>query len=550
MKNYWPLFFCFLMLGNAFAQSSYTRQDSLRGKLTPLRTCYDVVFYNLNLRVNPNEKSINGYNTIHYKTISDFNQIQIDLFENMKIEKIVHQKQNLKFTREGNATFIQFKETQKKDKKDSIIIYYSGQPQVAVNPPWDGGFTWSKDLKGNTWIGVSCEGLGASVWWPNKDHLSDEPDSMRIACEVPSDLICVANGNLRQKQILSDNYTRYDWFVSYPINNYNVTLNIAKYVHFQDVYTAQDGEKLALDYYVLPYNLEKAKKQFEQVKPMLACYEKYFGKYPFWKDGYAMVETPYLGMEHQGAIAYGNEYKQGYKGYDISGSGIGNRFDYIIIHETGHEYWGNNVSCKDHAEMWIHEGFCTYSEALYVECMYGKPAADDYLFGYRGGIRNQDPMIAPLDVNAEATSDIYPKGAVVLHTLRNVLNNDNTWFDILKGLNLDFRFKTVDSQDIINYINKKAGQDLTYFFQQYLYRPEIPTLEYKIKESKDKGQFEVEYRWANCHQDFKMPIQLHIGEGKFQTIQPNTTWQKLNLKLPDGAFKLKAKSYYVNLRRL
>jgi aminopeptidase N len=526
---------------STLAQSKYSRQDSLRGKLTPLRTCYDVVFYNLNLRVEPNKKFIKGSNTITYKTIENFNRLQIDLFENLKIEKIIHQNQELKFEREGNATFVQFNNLQTKGKLDSITVFYAGNPRVAVNAPWDGGFSWSKDKNNQPWVGVSCEGLGASVWWPNKDHLSDEPDSMQIACEVPSQLMCVANGNLRQNIALPDNFNRFVWFVSYPINSYNVTLNIAQYEHFSDVYTAEDGEKLALDYYVLPYNKAKAQKQFEQVKPMLACYEKLFGKYPFWRDGFALVETPYLGMEHQSAVAYGNGYKPGYMGSDITGTGVGLKFDYIIIHETGHEYWGNNISCKDHAELWIHESFCTYSEALYVECMYGKALADNYLLGYQGGIANNQPLVADLDVNADPTSDIYPKGAVMLHTLRNVINNDKLWFEILKGLHTNFRHQTVDTQQIINYFNQKTQQDLTYFFRQYLYHPLPPRLQYR------KNGKNWEARWQAEAPGFKMPIEIETKAGQFQRFEITPEWKKLPLNSQE--FMINQKAFYVQLEQ-
>lgn len=537
------IFILFIFSIGYIQAQEYTRQDSLRGKLSLLRTCFDVKFYDLQVRVNPETKFIKGYNAIHYQVVEDFDKLQIDLFENMQIEKIIYQGKELKYQREGNATFITFSEKQKKGTKSFFTVYYSGNPRVAVNAPWDGGFSWSKDQQGNNFIGVSCEGLGASVWFPNKDHLSDEPDSMRIACEVPSDLICVANGNLRKETKLEDKYTRYDWFVSYPINNYNVTLNIAKYAHFADTYTAQDGEKLALDYYVLPYNLEKAKKQFEQVKPMLACYEKYFGKYPFWKDGLALVETPYLGMEHQSAVAYGNQYKQGYLGSDLTGTGIGLNFDYIIIHELGHEYWGNSVSCKDHAELWIHESFCTYTEALYVECLYGKEKAETYISGYRRGISNKQAMVADFDVNADPSGDIYPKGANFLHTLRNVVGNDKLWFEILYGISQDFKIKNTDTQELMQYISKKSKMDMKNIFTQYLMKADVPTFQYKISDNT------LEYKWLASHQGFDMPIKI-IVDGKETLLKPSTNWQKLKIKGTKSEVKFKEKDYYIFYQKL
>ncbi len=536
-----------LVLFTQLAQAQYTRQDTLRGKLSPLRTCYDVYFYDLALRVNPDEKSIKGSSAIHFKVVEDFQKMQIDLFENLSIEKILYQDKPLQFVREGNATFIDLGQTLKKGDKASIEIHYGGKPRPARRAPWDGGFSWKKDKNNHHWIGVSCEGLGASVWWPNKDHLSEESDSMRIACEVPSELWCIANGQDRGKTELADGYTRYEWFVSYPINNYNVTLNIGKYAHFSEVYVAQDGDSLDLDYYVLEYNLEKAKKQFEQVKPMLACYEKYFGKYPFWKDGFALVETPYLGMEHQGAVAYGNEYKQGYLGTDLTGSGHGLKFDYIIIHEVGHEYWGNSVSCKDHAELWIHESFCTYTEGLYVECMFGKEAGYEYLYGYTKNIGNRQPIIAPLDVNADGSGDMYPKGAVMLHTLRNVVNNDKKWFQLLMDISQDFKIKNTDTDELVAYISKKLGTDYTYFFDQYLRNTSVPVLEYTLETNKKNTI--LKYRWRAEVSDFKMPVQIQVAEGKYEEIRPTTTWQEKSFKTPLKELTLKPKSYYVLLEK-
>ncbi|MCS6822280.1 MAG: M1 family metallopeptidase [Microscillaceae bacterium] len=532
-------FLFFLFNFSLFAQKKtvFTRQDSLRGTLSTVRSCYDVGFYKLSVRVVPEKEFISGSTTIVYKVVADFKEIQIDLFANMAIEKIMHRNKKLKFRREGNATFVQFKDLQKVGKIDSIQVFFSGNPRKAVNPPWDGGFSWKKDLEGNTWIGVSCEGIGASLWWANKDHLSDEPDSMQIACEVPQDLMCVSNGTLRKTEPLPDNFQRFTWFVHYPINNYNVTLNIAKYAHFSDKYISFDGDTLALDYYVLPYNLEKARKHFEQVKPMLACYEKYFGKYPFWKDGYALVETPYWGMEHQGAIAYGNNYERNLIVPAFP-------FDYIIIHETGHEYWGNSVSCKDYAEMWIHESFCTYAEALYVECIHGSKAkAEEYLMYQRRRIQNNEPMIAPLGVNAEAPQDIYFKGSWMLHTLRHVIDNDDLWFKIIKGLATDFKMKNVDTQDIIRYINQKTGTDYTYFFKQYLYKPKPPTFEYKFEQEGEKTN--MLYRWQGVEADFQMPFHVDLGDKNYVRITPTTEWQKLTDVKQKDKVKIPIQWYYI-----
>ncbi|TAF65712.1 MAG: M1 family peptidase [Cytophagales bacterium] len=509
-------------------KAQYTRQDSLRGSLSPARSCYDVFYYDLNVRVVPEKKFIKGHNDIYFTATTDFSTLQIDLFEAMKINTITDAKGNpLVFKREGNATFITFATPITKGTQTWIRVSYEGEPRVAINAPWDGGFSWAEDAKKRTWIGVSCEGLGASVWYPNKDHLSEEPDSMRIACEVPKALTCVINGNLYSTTPLTDDYVRYDWRVSYPINNYNVSLNIGYYAHFSDTYQSpQDGSTLALDYYVLDYNLEKAKTHFQQVKPMLECYEKFFGKYPFWRDGFALIETPYLGMEHQSGIAYGNNYLKGYRNYDLTGTGIGLLFDYLIIHETGHEYWGNNVGCYDHAELWIHESFCTYSEALYIECLYGKEKADAYIKGYQSIIENDKPIIGDLGVNGEGSGDMYSKGANVLHTLRHYIDNDPIWFDILKGLQKDFALQMIDTKTVINYINQKTGKDFNSFFQQYLYETQPPVLEYSIKKKGEKYLFT--YSWNVAVKDFAMPLIVKVGN-QVMRLEASATQKTISL---------------------
>ncbi len=541
-------FFSFSISNPIFAQktkkgSKYTRQDSLRGTLTKERICYDVLYYDLQIRIDPDKKYITGKNKMTYQAVNNFSRLQIDLFDNLIIESITQNGKDLKYKREGNATFVDFPTIQIKGTKANIEIKYSGNPRLAKNPPWDGGFSWRKDKNNKDWVGLSCEGLGASVWFPNKDHLSDEPDSMRVVAEVPKGLMCVANGNLKEKKELKDNFVSFDWRIGYPINNYNVTLNIADYTQFSDVYTSQDGEKLALDYYVLPENLEKAKKQFEQVKPMLACYEKLFGKYPFWKDGYALVETPYLGMEHQGAIAYGNRYMNGYQGYDLTGSGEGIKFDYIIIHETGHEYWGNSVSCQDHAEMWIHEGFCTYAEGLYVECMWGKEAGDKYQGGYFKNPANEQPIIGDMGVNGEGSGDMYPKGAAFLHTLRNVVNDDALWFKTIKGLAEHFKYKTTNTEEIVAFMNKSLKKDYTKFFDQYLRFPKIPVLQYR-----KKGR-SLECRWKTDVKNFEMRIKIKNIKNEFEWITPTDVWKSMNVRI-ENELEILPLSFYVDIEKI
>ncbi|MEM6964726.1 MAG: M1 family metallopeptidase [Bacteroidota bacterium] len=528
-----------------FGDQRFTAADTLRGMLRAERNCYDVTHYNLQIKVDIDKKFISGYNEIEYRALEDFSRLQIDLFKNMTINKIIFEGKNLEYERVHNAVFVDFPQ-QKKGTKGSFSVHYEGNPRAAKNAPWDGGFSWKKDRKGNPWVGVSCEGIGASLWFPNKDHLSDEPDSVRIGVAVPNGLTCVANGNLESTQT-EDDYTRFNWKVSYPINNYNITLNITEYAHFSDTYKSEDGELLDLDYYVLPENLSKAQKHFEQVKPMLACYEKLFGKYPFWNDGFALVETPYLGMEHQGAIAYGNQYMRGYLG-GMMPSGI--NFDYIIIHETGHEYWGNSVSCADHAEMWIHESFCTYSEALYVECLYGFDEAVRYLNYQNRFIDNRKPIVGPLNVNFEAwgSSDHYYKGAWMLHTLRGALDDDKKWFGLLKAIHKKFEKSVTNTPEIISFINEFTGKNFDKFFEQYLYHPSIPRLMYRIKE--DGDNLKISAIWKTEVEGFDMPIKVGTPDN-YQMIYPTNERQDFiikNIRLED--FRIGTELFLVETVRI
>lgn len=527
MKKTILLCLCLITLQSSFAQ--FTQADSLRGMLRHERTCYDVGFYDLNLNVDFKNQTISGYNTIQYKVLRGFNVMQIDLFSNMLIDSIVHQGKSVDYRRKHNAVFVDLGEMQEVDKYDAITVYYHGKPRIAVHAPWDGGFTWTMDKNKKPWLGVSCEGIGASLWWPNKDHLSDEPDSMRIRCTVPKGLTCVANGVMRS-ETKSPTTTTFEWFVSYPINNYNVTLNVAEYVHFSDTFISPtDGSKLPMDYYVLPYNLAKAQKQFKEAHEVLRIFEKYLDKYPFWNDGYALVETPYLGMEHQGAIAYGNQYMPGYMGRHPTGIPE----DYIILHETGHEWWGNSVSCNDHAELWIHETFCTYMESVYVEEKYGYADAVRYLKYHSAFIENNQPIVGPLNVNYDKSdSDMYYKGAMMLHTLRNAIDNDSLWWDIVKTFYRKYTIKNAVTQDFIDHVNEKTGKDFTYFFDQYLKTANVPTLLFKTR--KQGKNTILCCKWLADIEKFALPIFVNTKDG-WEKITPNAyDFQEFTIKNISG----------------
>jgi aminopeptidase N len=523
-----------IMISSVYAQEpshydwgKFTRADSLRGFLSPLRSCYDVTYYNLDIKVDTSTKSINGSNTIMFKVVNTFDKMQVDLFANMNVDKIVFEDGTLlKFSREAGAVFITLPYKLEQNSTHQIIFYYSGKPQAAQRPPWDGGFIWTKDNEGNPWVEVTCQGTGASLWWPNKDHQSDKPDSMLINITVPKGLEDISNGRLRSKTVLPDGSIKFSWFVSYPINNYNVTVNICKYSHFSDVYTGKDGSKLTLDYYVLPGNLKKAEKQFRQVKTMQACYEKYFGKYPFYRDGYKLIESSHNGMEHQSAVAYGNHYLKGYKGN--ASSRVGLKFDFIIIHESAHEWWGNSLTSSDIADMWIHESFAAYAEALYVEYNWGRGASLKYMNGKKPNIKNEMPIIGPYNVNHDGSGDMYDKGQLVLNTLRDVINDDSLWFSILKGMQEKFAYKSINADDIINYINQKTGRNYNYFFEQYLRYVKLPVFTAYVAQKGNETA--LRYKWDSDEKDFKMPIKVTTSNNHFEFIYPTTKFQSLKLK--------------------
>lgn len=528
----------------------FSLSDSLRGSLSSYRSCYDVYYYDLNVTIDDkNKELINSYNDFYITSLEDFDNIQIDLFSNLEINSIVFNETKLNFKRKFNAVFIDFSEIIKKGENVKFRVNYDGKPRKAVNPPWDGGFSWDYDKNKNPWIGVSCQGLGASSWWPCKDHQSDEPDSMRITCTVRSPLKVVSNGKLISNKSgydlkLKSKVNTSSWFVSYPINNYNVTLCAADYAHFSDIYLS-NSDTLFLDYYVLTYNETKAKEHFKQVKPMLECFEEYFGQYPFINDGFSLVETPYLGMEHQSAIAYGNNYLPGYNGNKNFIAGLD--FDYIIVHETGHEWWGNSITTNDIADMWIHEGFCTYSEVIYVECMYGYDTMLEYVNNQKRFVRNDKPIVGPYNVNKKGSNDMYQKGSLMLHTLRNLINDDELWFSIIKGISIDFKYKVLDGKDIIEYINRKVDFNLSLFFNQYLFNSKIPILEYKIQ--KEGREYVLLYRW-NAIKDFDMKLLINDGE-KNIWISPNSEWKEYTIGNVDiKNFSIRDDLFYVDTKKV
>ncbi|MDC0372048.1 M1 family metallopeptidase [Flavobacteriaceae bacterium] len=512
------IFLLFFLL-NTYVQSraqKYSAQDTLRGSITPERIWWDLVYYDLDVTVQPKVKSIRGTNTIHYKVVSPNNIMQIDLQPPMKLIKAVQDEVELSINQNGNAHFIQLEKKQNRKKIEQIVLHFEGQPKEAINAPWDGGFSWKKDYNGNDFIATSCQGIGASVWWPNKDHMYDEVDSLQMKITVPKHLKAVGNGRLRAVT-KNEKTASYTWFVSNPINNYGVNINIGDYVDFSETYNGEKGN-LDMHYFVLKDNLSKAKKQFLDAPKMMKAFEYWFGPYPFYEDSYKLVEVPYLGMEHQSSVTYGNRYMDGYLGRDLSGTGWGLKFDFIIIHESGHEWFANNITNKDIADMWIHEGFTAYSENLFLDYYYGKEASSEYVIGTRKRIRNDRPIIGNYNVNAEGSSDMYYKGANMIHMLRQFTKNDEKWRGILRKMNAKFHHQTVTTQQIESFLSDEIDLDLHSFFNQYLRDVRIPTLEYNI----DKNI--LHYRWTNVVEGFEMPIEFESNK-QWQWLYPTVSWQ-------------------------
>jgi aminopeptidase N len=533
-------FLAFLFSSKVTAQP-FTHQDTLRGSITPERVWWDLNYYDLAIDVDIDNKFIRGTNTVYFYVLFSQQKMQIDLQEPLVITKVVYEGKELAYSKEGNAYWIVFPYPLTSGARESITISYEGKPVEAVRPPWDGGFTWTSDDVGNPFVATSCQGLGASIWWPCKDHMYDEPDSMLMRITVPASLTDVSNGRLRHIDYLPDGKKTFHWFVSNPINNYGVNVNIGKYAHWADTLHGEKGI-LDLDFYVLEDNYEKARTHFQDAYRTIRAFEYWFGPYPFYEDGYKLVEVPYLGMEHQSSVTYGNKYTMGYLGKDLSSTGWGLKFDFIIVHESGHEWWANNITYKDIADMWIHESFTNYSESLFLDYYYGKKAASEYVIGTRASIANNKPIIGPYGVNQKGSGDMYSKGGNMLHTLRTWLNDDVKWRAVLRGLQQEFFHQTVTTEQIESYMAQHTGLSLASFFDQYLRDTRIPTVEYELKGKK------LKYRYANVVDDFTMPVEAMIN-GTKKALSPTAMWQTITEDKPIKTFILD-ENYYVLQRNI
>lgn len=530
----------------------FTRQDTLRGTNGPGRDWWDVTRYVIEVTPDYTRKSIRGHVAIEFRVPQEVSNrfMQIDLQQPMQLDSVFEGNKKLSgIRREGNAYFIDLRKNKYMpylgENKAGIVyrlrFYFSGKPREAVNPPWDGGWIWTKDKQGNPWMTVACQGLGTSVWYPCKDYQGDEPDyGAGLSITVPDSLSAIGNGRLTEKESAGNGLTTWRWVVKNPINNYNIIPYIGRYSHRADTLHGEGG-LLSLDYWVLKSDSVYAHRQFDRdVKRMLRAFEYWFGPYPFYEDGYKLVESSHLGMEHQSNIAYGNHFTDGYLGMDLSGSGWGKKWDYIIVHESGHEWFANNITTNDIADMWVHEGFTMYSEVLFTETEYGKQAADEYLQGIRRNINNDRPLIGPYGVNKEGSGDMYNKGASLLHTIRQVIHNDSLFRQLLRGLNRDFRHQTVNSTDVEQYFSRLSGIGLQPVFDQYLRTIKIPVLEYR-----QKGRT-LQYRWTNCVDGFDMPVD--ITGPVFFRLSPRTSWQET--ELPDGlTIENYNRNYYIQLKK-
>ncbi|MCW5898387.1 MAG: M1 family metallopeptidase [Flavobacteriales bacterium] len=540
-------------LGNTM--KTFTRADTLRGSIGPERAWWNALHYDVRVKPDFASRGIQGHTTITFEAIDEGKRMQIDLQQPLVVDSIVaeistfwdsgggYSTPKLDFDREGDVLWVDFPKELPADVRMPVHVYYHGVPRAAKNPPWDGGWVWAKDPKGHPWMTVACQGLGASVWYPCKDHQSDEPDNgATLRITVPDSLQAIGNGRLKGIIKHGDGTSTWHWSVSSPINTYNLVPYIGKYSHFGEVYDGLDGP-LDLDYWVIAGNEEKARRQFAQVPGMLACFEEWFGPFPFYSDGFKLVESPHLGMEHQSAIAYGNRYVNGYMGQDLSGTGHGLHWDYIIVHESGHEWYGNNITTADIADMWVHEGFTMYSEVLHVECTKGLEAAREYARGVRRNISNDGPVIGPYGVNKEGSGDMYPKGANVVHMVRRIMDDDTAFKTMLRDMNRDHRHGIVTSAMIEAYMDQRETFDLRPLFAQYLRDVRIPMLQW----GRYKGRAYL--RWTNTIEGFSMPLRFRAGRAE-EFLEITTLWSA-----PEGGIRRRDRvepdpDWYIGVERI
>jgi aminopeptidase N len=533
--------FALLLSCAAPALAQFTRADSLRGAPdSPTRSWWDVAYYDLELRVNPADSTIRGRNAITYRVLRSARELQVDLQAPLRVDSMVQGGRRVPVRQDGAAWFATLPSAPAVGATPTLTVYYSGRPSIARRPPWDGGITWTNDSLGRPWVVTTAQGIGASIWWPNKETQADEPDSMRVAVTAPSAIRHIGAGRLRSTRANADGTTTHEWFSSRPINNYAIALAVGSYAHWRDTLAGEAGP-LTMDFYPLDYNEARARQQFVQASSTLRCFEHWFGPYPWYEDGFKLIEVPNTGMEHQTAVTYGNHYANGYRGRDLSGTGWGMEWDFIIVHETAHEWWGNSITTVDLADMWVHESFANYSEGLYTECLFGKAAGAEYVRGSRRGIQNDVPIIpAAYGVNAKGSGDMYPKGGNLLHMIRQWVDDDEQWRTILRGLQSTFRHRIVTGAEVERFLSARAGRDLSRIFDQYLRDVRIPLLEFEVR-----GR-EVQLRWTNVVEGFAMPVRVMSGPERRVWVEPTTEW--MTITVDDPSFFAVDPDFYVNTR--
>jgi len=520
----------------------YSRADSLRGSTVALeRTWWDVLHYDLRVDISPADSSIAGSNRVTYRVVSPSREMQIDLQAPMEIDSVVQDGVSIPVRRDGNAYFVTPGPSQTVGSVREVTVHYHGRPPIAPRPPWDGGFTWGQDEMGRPWVATTDEGVGPSIWWPLKDTWADEPDSASMALTLPDPMVHVGSGRLRSVTPNQDGTTTWEWAVTNPINLYALNVAAGSYAHYTEFYEGESGT-LTMDFWPLDYNLENAKRQFPQAITTMQCFEHWFGPYPWYEDGYKLIEVSNLGMEHQSAVTYGNGYANGYLGRDLSGTGLGLEWDFIIVHESAHEWWANNITAKDHADMWVHESFANYAEGLYTECLLGKEAGAEYIIGNRDGIQNDRPIIPEYGVSGSGSGDMYPKGGNMLHAIRQIVNDDEKWRGILRGLNETFWHQTVMGFEVEEYISREVGVDLEKMFDQYLRTASIPVFEYQREGAT------LRYRWVDAVPGFDMQVGVTLAPGEFSVLHPTEDWQEIGVRLPAGAEVSVDPNYYVETR--
>ena len=512
------------------AAAAFTRADTLRGSIGPERAWWNVTFYDVSVKPDLDRRSIAGVTAIAFTAVAEGRRMQIDLQQPLVADSVTVEVQAVRdgaiaivdrtvpFLRDGDVLWVDLPDTLRAGEATTMRVHYHGVPRAAKNPPWDGGWIWRKDESGAPWVSVACQGLGASVWYPCKDHQSDEPDDgAALHITVPDSLQAVGNGRWRGTTAHGDGTSTWHWRVTSPINTYNLVPSIGRYAHFSEVYMGLEGP-LDCDYWVLAADEARAREQFKQVAPMLACFEQRFGPYPFRADGYKLVASPHLGMEHQSAVAYGNGYQNGYLGRDLSGTGVGLQWDFILVHESGHEWFGNSITTADIADMWVHEGFTHYSETIYTECQQGREAAERYVIGCRKNIANDRPIIGPYGVNEEGSGDMYYKGAALLHMVRHIVG-DSTFFAMLLEMDRRYRHRIVTSaeiEDFLIHFDERTPTRLNRaLFDQYLRTTQVPELQWGVHKRK------LWVRWAECVPGLRMPVRVRV-DGRSVELVPGT----------------------------